>query len=316
VPPAQHFLTKLRVFVTAEFACERQVLLGGTRMKWAALSIVPVSLFLAHAARSQEWEDASPEVAEEEPSVEPEAEAAPEPVVQKEAAPVKAKPAEPASAPRRKHHAWRRWRADGSLSLSVGKARLDVDALDERLSEHGYEPISDRAIQVGLLGMKVFPGGLVLGLGGSYTGTRASAGPNGSEVHAHIGHLYGMLGGAAVKSKRWLLAPAVMLGGYRLKVEVDASDSASFDELVGDPGRGVNLTQTGWFAGGMIVLDRRIQWRRDPSRYTSIGLRLGVMEAVSASGWRFSDDRAEAGPEVLPRVGFLSLALGFGRYGR
>jgi hypothetical protein len=282
-------------------------------MKRSSPWLVSFGVLVTSAAHAQEWEDApleSDAEVEETAAGPPAAEkAAPEAALPPAATPEH--PAAKRTEPCARH---RRWRHGGSLSVSIGKARFESDTLDEQLGEHGYEPISDRALQVGLLGMKTFDSGLLLGFGGSYTRTRASSGPDGRELHASIGHLYGMLGGSAVRTRRWLIAPAVLVGGYHLKLDIDSSESASFGEVLDDPERGVELSQSGWFVGGMIVLDRRIQWRSDRTRFTSIGLRVGVMEAVSRSGWRFGDDDATGGAAVLPRVGFVSLALGFGRY--
>ncbi len=285
-------------------------------MKWILFSIVPLAAVVANDVRGQEWEEAPADPAQHAEEAAESAEPPDPPAPKPRAAPA-AKTAEApgqTSQVSHHHHHHPRWHSDGSFSVSIGKATLQADALDERLTAHGYEPISDRALQVGLLGMKVFDGGLVLGLGASFTANRASGGPNDSEVHARIGHVYGLLGGAAVKSRRWLVAPSVLLGGYRMILDIDASDSASLDAVLDDPERGVELSQSGWFVGAMIVIDRRIQWRRDSSRFTSLGLRVGVLEAVSAHGWRFGDDHAGDGPEVLPRVGFVAVALGFGHY--
>lgn len=210
------------------------------------------------------------------------------------------------------HCGWRR--PEHALSFYVGPARLKFDGLSERLQQSGYEPLNEHAFDIGISATSILGDGLVLGLGLNYARSRQSSGPGGAELHAHAGQLYGMLGFTLARNRRWLAYPALLFGGYKAGVGIDASGSANFDQVLQNPGRSVDLEERGWFVGGMLAIDRRFSWSRDSSRYTSLGLRLGVLESVSSSGWRFGNDSAASGPAALPRVNFIAVALGFGRY--
>jgi hypothetical protein len=277
----------------------------------ALLSIVVALVACSSPAFAQEapgWEEAPGPADSTDTEAEPDREA-PSPKS------TETKPAAASSEPEHEHRRWHH-RSGGEFAVSIGKAHLEAQRLDERLQALGYEPLSEHAITFGLSGIKVFECGLVLGVGASYTRGRESDGPKGATARVDVGHLYGLLGATVADTRRWLVYPAAMVGGYRLKLNLDASGSANFDDVASDPKRSSEITQQGWFVGGVLAIDRRIRWYRDSNRYTSIGLRFGVMEALSASDWQFGDDTAHSGPKALPRVGFAALALGFGRYGQ
>src|SRR5262245_3911351 len=102
----------------------------------------------ANPAFAQSWEQApgpddaaETESEESEPIVTPETPSAP--VTPAEETKTKPEPSRELEQPRHRHH--HRWhRSGGGLSLSIGKARVTAEALDERLRALGYEPLSDR----------------------------------------------------------------------------------------------------------------------------------------------------------------------------
>lgn len=222
--------------------------------------------------------------------------------------------AEPAWACRGREGHCKRDGREGGLSLWIGGAKLDADALDRRMVRAGWEPREERSLFWGVEGRKIFPSDLVLGL--VYSGTRGQEmrGPNGNDARLSSHQLAGELGFALVNGDRWLIYPAFLLGGYRLTLDIDASRSDDFDAILASPGRGAELRQSGAFVGGVLAVDRRFYSRRESRRFVSVGLRLGVMQGVSARGFRLGDDsRATDSPETLPLTRFAALAIGFGR---
>src|SRR6185436_14567737 len=91
------------------------------------------------------------------------------------------------------HHGWHGWgsKSDRSFSLVAGPSRLMLAPPDGGPADPRFDGVGERALTAGLLGTKVLPSGLVLGLGGSYTQALDRATETGADVRARAGHLYG-----------------------------------------------------------------------------------------------------------------------------
>ncbi|HMR07475.1 MAG TPA: hypothetical protein PKA88_16955, partial [Polyangiaceae bacterium] len=266
------------------------------------------------------WLEPAPVAAQPPEPAATESKAAPPPAAA--AAPPKARPAtkRPVSAPRAADatskaqsahthphhhdtHGWHRWHgckgahhcghkhghaAGGSRSfaLTLGKGNLDMPLLAERMEAAGYVPLSDRVWLLGLEGTRTFAGGLVLGLGAQFyrssetprRDASADATLRGGALHAKLGH-------TLVDTKRWLVYPALTIGGYHNRLDLDASGEASFDAVLGDPARGAELRQGGAFVGGVLAIDKRFGSHSRKGGFWSLGLRLGVTQSIWSSDW-------------------------------
>ena len=213
------------------------------------------------------------------------------------------------------HHRHRRHRGGlGMVSLVAGRAQVETAALDERLSTLGYDSLPDRYGMIGLHGWRVFDRGFMVGLGVTGWRGRELDGPGATTARLSglSGHL--ALGGALVKTEKWLVFPAVMVGAQAMRLSIDASGSDGFDDVLGDPAREATLTQGSGFVGAMLGIDRRFYSRHRSGRFFDIGLRVGVTKAFTASDWALGEDSvARSGPTDLPSMKFLAISVGFGR---
>lgn len=191
--------------------------------------------------------------------------------------------------------------AERAITLRAGKAQLELPSVQRRLLGAGHELAPEKAWTLGLASTKIFDDGLLLGLGGSYTRGDDWAVADGL-LSARVGELHALVGGAPIQTRRWLVAPALVLGAYR--ATVDFSDTVALRSAGLVDGK-----ESGFMLGAELGIDRRFPWRRHDG-FTSVGLRLSLMEAVTP--WR----RDAFEPALLPRTAFVAIAIGLGRYAR
>ena len=188
--------------------------------------------------------------------------------------------------------------------------------LAERMEAAGYPALSKDIWVLGLEGTRTTKWGFVYGLGGQLYRTDTSVRrTDGADAVLRGGALHVKLGHTIVDNRRWLIYPALQVGGYKHRLVLDPTPGAGFDDVLGDPARESELSQGGAFAGAVLAIDRRFakRWQGN-SGFWSLGLRVGVTKSFWTSGWRLGDSTAHSGPKDRPQMAYVALAVGGGRW--
>jgi hypothetical protein len=223
------------------------------------------------------------------------------------------RPAAESTPPARRHDG-QQDSTEGAVAILVGPALLDVSSLNARLRDNGYQGLGALSALVGFEGVGVFASGLVVGARVGAILNPSGAGPDGEETHLCAG--FGTLdfGFAFIRTAPLLLTVTAGGGWYVMTLDVSDDESVPFDDVLTNPRHSASLSRGGVLAGLTLSMDWRIGQREHDSRtFLTLGARVGGLYGPPMGEWSLaSGAKADDGPKLGLRGGFVVLALGFG----
>ena len=202
-----------------------------------------------------------------------------------------------------------------SLYMSVGGAMLDVDQLNGALGAQGYAPVSERFFTLGLGGHLVINQAIV-GFQGTGLLAEQSASTNGV-FSASLAGRYGMLdfGYLIYEGESLDLYPLLGVGFGQLTLDIVDRTGGTFDGVVADPRRGVELEKKGFLLGLSLGGDYVFEVGRGARRGPMIGIRAGYNYAPVEPEWSLDGTPLLSGPELTLTGPFVRILLGWGGRG-
>jgi hypothetical protein len=204
----------------------------------------------------------------------------------------------------------------GGGYFMIGWSALDLDDLNAALAVHGYPQFNESCLSLGGAGHFAV-GRLVLGgQGHAYLSeSRDALLPTGTyrtELSGGVGFFD--LGYQFVCTGRTHAALMVGLGGGGVQLKTIDLSGPTFEDVLDDPGRGSELTTTGF----LLDLGVSVNWiaRRGYDHEVSggplFGVRAGYILAPVKSDWQLGDREIAGGPRMGVEGAYVRALLGFG----
>jgi len=208
---------------------------------------------------------------------------------------------------------FRKAKGAGAGGFMFGVNRMDLEELNTKLEDRGFESLADNTIFFGGGGYGVVRGKVILGgTGGGFTQDVSS-----DSMKATVGGGYGFFNvGYVVYSKGGLrVFPLFGIGGGGINLKiVGEGDTPSFDDLLENPGREVNV-----FAGSLLFdvavgADYLLYLGEDEKGKGGLifGVRAGYTFSPTKPDWRMEDMDVLRGPDVGITGPYVHLVFGGG----
>jgi hypothetical protein len=204
---------------------------------------------------------------------------------------------------------------EGAGVFLAGAGVFDLSELNDHLEANGYDTFGSVIVLLGGEGRAVLDSGFVIGGYGAALIAPNEDGPG--DFQASLGGGFGMfdLGFALVRTRSLLFTITGGIGGYGLSLEIDDERSASFDEVLQEPGRSTTLSAGGLLVGAKLGLDARVPiGEPDKGRrgFFTLGVRVGALFGPPIGSWSLANADVRGGPSTQLLGAYTALALGFG----
>lgn len=203
---------------------------------------------------------------------------------------------------------------EGRAFLMLGVQRFDVDDLNDQLRATGYPAFSTSVLTVGAGGMGVHGGFLLGGEGHGLLGPEESTADG--AFRTRIGGGYGMLtlGRDLFPDHPGSLYPLIGLGAGAMTLRIDERGAPTFDELLEDPRRSVEISRVSFLLMGAVGGDYLlgVGSAGPDGAGVAVGLRIGYVAALGQRSWSSEVGRVAGGPDLSPSGPFLRFQVGGG----
>jgi hypothetical protein len=192
----------------------------------------------------------------------------------------------------------------------IGGTQLDIGDLNARLAAAGYPTFGEEFLQLGLIG-SVLRQRLLLGFEAAGQ-TRPASATADNRHRVRLAGGYGMvnLGYEVLRAGGFTIRPKAGLGGGGVMLRVADRDPATFDQILVQPGRSVQLGTGSLLLDGSVGLGYALSPRPTPRglRGLVIGIRAGYTHSVLHGEWMRERSDAPGGPTAGwggPHVEFI-----------
>ena len=198
----------------------------------------------------------------------------------------------------------------------LGGGKLDIDALNTQLESTGHSTLSDNFISFGGGGHSL-KGRLIIG--GEGHGLSAQDTESGDYTIA-IGAGYGFfnIGYSLYSTGTLNLYPILGIGGGGLSVRImEKGTSPSFNQVLNNPKRGVDLSTGGWLLNLALGTDYIFAMEKDKRGQGgfALGLRIGYVFAPIKGDWAMDGMDISGGPDLGITGPYIRLMIGGGGFG-
>ena len=203
----------------------------------------------------------------------------------------------------------------GGMGYSMfGRGTIDIKALNSKLESKGYSTLSDNFFSVGGGGHGIINNRLIIGgEGHSLLGKEVTSGNYKSSMH--IGYGFLNLGYIVYSVKELRVYPLIGLGagGMNLKIVEDVT-SLSFDEVLDDPKRKIELSTGGFLLNLALGIDYLLKFAEDEKGKAGMtfGLRAGYTFSPFKGAWTMDELEIAGAPEMGITGPYIRLMIGGG----
>ena len=204
-------------------------------------------------------------------------------------------------------------KGSGAGGFAFGFNRVDLSELDAKLKGKGFEGLSNDNIFYGGAGYGVVRGKILLGgEGGGFSQDVSSdslkASVDGGCGFFNVGYVVYSRGGLSV-------FPLLGIGGSTVELRiVGREDAPSFDALLGNPRREVNVSTAGLLFGIGVGADYLLVLGGDEEGKGGLlfGVRAGYTFSATEADWMMVDRDVLRGPDVRMTGPYVHLIFGGG----
>ena len=210
-----------------------------------------------------------------------------------------------------------RAREGGGMGYSMfGWGTLDIGALNSRLERKGYSSMSDNFFSVGGGGHGIINNKVILGgEGHGLLGEEVTSGNYKNSVY--VGYGFFNVGYIVYSKKQLRLYPLLGLGGGGMNLKIrEKPVSLSFDDVLNDPERSVELSTGGFLLSFAVGMDYLLILGEDEEGKGGLvfGLRAGYNLSPFESGWEMDEIEISGAPEMGITGPFIRLMFGGGGF--
>lgn len=207
----------------------------------------------------------------------------------------------------------------GGMGYSMfGWSTIDIKALNSRLESKGYSNISDNFISFGGGGHGIINNKVIIGgEGHGVFGKEVTSGNYKNSIN--VGYGFFNLGYIvySVKELRFYPLLGLGVGGMNLKI-VEKVTSLSFDDVLDDPKRRVELSTGGFLLNLALGIDYLLKLGEDEKGKAGLifGLRAGYTLSPFKGGWDMDEIEISGAPEIGITGPYIRLMIGGGGFGK
>lgn len=193
----------------------------------------------------------------------------------------------------------------------IGAQWLDLDELNDRLVAAGYPEAEESFVTLGGGGYMMRNRFLVGGEGHGALSTSGST--SAGQFRTTVGGGYGMfnVGYAVWAYGGTLVYPMVGVGGGGLLVNIEERSSPDFDDVLDDPRRGVNLSNSQFLVSVALGVDHVFGGFGNRGGL-GVGIRGGWIFAPVEGDWMFGRNDVAGGPDAGFTGPFVRVSIGGG----
>lgn len=194
----------------------------------------------------------------------------------------------------------------------VGNRTLDIKGLNSRLKNAGYATLSDKSTSLGGGGHCVIKNKWIIGgEGHSFLGDEVSSGNY--KISLKGGYGFFKLGYVLYSKKNWQIYPMLGLGGGGMEFQILAKEAPPFNEILGNPQRGVELSTGGFLLNLSLGINYHWILKTDEKCEGGLvfGLCFGYTWAPSKS-WELDEKKISGGPRVGITGPYFTIIIGGG----
>ena len=197
-----------------------------------------------------------------------------------------------------------------------GTSTLDIDALNSRLKSKGYSGISDGFFSVGGGGHAIINNKVIIGgEGHTLLGDKVTIEKYESSVT--VGYGFFNLGYILYSLNQLRLYPLLGIGGGVMNLKIrEKPVSLSFDDVLDDPEKSVELSTSGFLMSFAVGMDYLLLLGGDESGRGGLvfGFRAGYTLSPFKSGWQLDEKEISDAPEMGITGPFIRMTFGGGGY--
>jgi hypothetical protein len=198
----------------------------------------------------------------------------------------------------------------------MGWSMLDLDELNSRLKSKGYTEFSNSFFSIGGGGHGIINKLIIGGQGGTLIGGDETVNLNASTFKTFVIGGYGLFDvGYLVYSKKGLnVYPMLGMGGGGLTFTIREISTPSFEDLLENPKRKVELIYGGFLVNISLGVDYMIKFAEDEKGTGGliVGFKAGYMLAPFTHDWKMDDNDVTGGPDVGFNGPYVKLMFGGG----
>ena len=192
-----------------------------------------------------------------------------------------------------------------------GLNKFDLTDLKTKLEERGFEALGKENLFLGgggygLIKRKIIIGGEGGGFSQEVVGDTSKATLSGGYGFFNVGRVIFSKGG-------FKFFPLIGIGGGALNLRiVERGITPTFDEILKNPGREVNLTTVSFLFNLGVGLDYWLTLGGDEEEEGGLlfGVRAGYTVALSQANWKTADMDVLSGPDVSLTGPYIHLIFG------
>lgn len=203
----------------------------------------------------------------------------------------------------------------GGMGYSMfGTSRIDIEDLNAKLESKGYSSIPDNFFSVGGGGHSIINNRLIIGgEGHALLGEEVTTGNKKNSIYIVYGFFN--LGYILYSVQELRVYPLLGLGGGGMNLNItEEVTSLSFDEVLDNPKRGVELSTDGFLVNLAFGIDYLLKLGEDEKGKGGLvlGLRAGYTLSPFKSDWTTDKIEISGAPETAITGPYIRLMIGGG----
>lgn len=195
-----------------------------------------------------------------------------------------------------------------------GGSAIEIKDLNSRLEAQGYSKISDNFFSFGGGCHRIIGRVIIGGEGHRLIGKEVTS--KNYKTSLEAGYGFFNLGYIVYSTEKLKVYPLVGLGGGRMTLNiVEKGTSPSFDDVLNNPRRGVELSTGSFLLNFALGADYLLRFDKDEKGEGGLifGLRLGYIFAPSRGDWKMGEVDIFGAPDASITGPYIRLMIGCGR---
>ncbi|MHB8094912.1 MAG: hypothetical protein ACYDH0_08210 [Candidatus Aminicenantales bacterium] len=202
----------------------------------------------------------------------------------------------------------------GAGYIMLGASSIDIAGLNTSLMAGGYSAHPRRFFSLGGGGHAVI-GRLILGGEGQALAGRNAGNPT-YRTTLSGGFGFFNLGYIVYSGEDFRIYPVAGIGAGEIDLEIAERGTASFDEVLENPGRGSKLSTSGFLLNLAIGAEKIVRLGGGRRGGLILGIRAGYVFAPVRGGWELEKLEIPGGPGISLQGPYVRVLIGAGSWGR
>lgn len=196
--------------------------------------------------------------------------------------------------------------------LMLGNNSLDLDALNNSLKANNYSTVDKNFVMIGVGGHAVISDWIAGGELHFMNPQKVSSGTHNLNITG--GYLTANIGYVARRSENYIIYPMVGAGFGTLSLNIQSTGSASFDQVLANPGRGAQLTYDTLVFNVAVAADGFAPLTESGDTHVPFifGFRAGYLFSSPLGGWQSPEGEVGGGPSSSFTGPYLQIVVGLG----